>query len=554
PDTINMPKNTKTKSKNDSSESENEVQKPEPAPSTSQEDQTSSESPSPVLSLNTGFRAFIVSHHVVLSTEDIDNTATEVSKLSIAHEIIVNEDFEVQENDLPGNSVESKFVETMYNAFWDHLKDQLSSNPPDFSCALELINKIKEILVSLLLPRQNHLKNEIEEVLDVELLKQETEHGALDVPHLSNYILNLMALMCSPVRDEAVQKLESIKDPVELLRGIFSVLRLMKMDMVNYTIKSIRPYLQEHSILYERAKFQELLDKQPNLLDCTTKWMTRAATDISKPLPSISVSSGTISSFPSPKTDPEPPSLTTVLFQGYLNLVLRDHGNEEFPEKFLFKELFIFYVDECFTFMYAMDTISDPSCNKTKDPDRALGSGPGLDISMVSGGSTSHPDQKGPGCSMVFRHQHGLRWLTRSQPSIWLLVGTGAPDINPDHDCCRHKDSDNAFGSSPGLGNTMVLGANTGHSDQDVSGDSMALRHSHIHRLWPRPQASMWSLVVTWTTDIKTDPDMFLGSSLGPDSIVVPGGSAGYLDQHGPRDSMALGHKQDPDHRTLHSP
>ncbi|XP_028645155.1 T-complex protein 11 X-linked protein 2-like isoform X1 [Grammomys surdaster] len=148
-----------------------------------------------------------------------------------------------------------------------------------------------------------------------------------------------MALMCAPVRDEAVQELESIKDPVQLLRGIFQVLGLMKMDMVNYTFKNIRPYLQDHSIQYERAKFQELLDKQPDLLDCTTKWMARAATELTASLQRASVtpstSSGTISSFPSPKPDPDPPSLTIVLYQGYLNLVLRDHGSEEFPETLL---------------------------------------------------------------------------------------------------------------------------------------------------------------------------------------------------------------------------
>lgn len=52
----------------------------------------------------------------------------------------------------------------------------------------------------------------------MDLLKQEAEHGALDVPHLSNYILNLMTLLCAPVRDEAVQKLESMTDPVQLLK------------------------------------------------------------------------------------------------------------------------------------------------------------------------------------------------------------------------------------------------------------------------------------------------------------------------------------------------
>ena len=39
----------------------------------------------------------------------------------------------------------------------------------------------------------------------------------------------------------------------------------MKMDMVNYTIQSLQPQLQEHSIRYERAKFQDLLNKQPSM-------------------------------------------------------------------------------------------------------------------------------------------------------------------------------------------------------------------------------------------------------------------------------------------------
>lgn len=75
-----------------------------------------------------------------------------------------------------------------------------------------------QILLSLLLPRQNRLRSEIEEALDMDLLKQDAEHGSLNVPHLSKYILNMMTLLCAPVRDEAVQKLENISDPVRLLR------------------------------------------------------------------------------------------------------------------------------------------------------------------------------------------------------------------------------------------------------------------------------------------------------------------------------------------------
>lgn len=47
-------------------------------------------------------------------------------------------------------------------------------------------------------------------------------------------------------------------------RGIYQVLGQMKMDMVNYTIQSLQPQLQEHSIQFERAQFQERLNKEPS--------------------------------------------------------------------------------------------------------------------------------------------------------------------------------------------------------------------------------------------------------------------------------------------------
>nr|XP_011727486.1 T-complex protein 11 homolog isoform X2 [Macaca nemestrina] len=197
----------------------------------------------------------------------------------------------------------------------------------------------EEILLSLLLPRQNRLRTEIEEALDTDLLKQEAEQGALKVLCLSKYVLNMMALLCAPLRDEAVQKLENITDPVWLLRGIFQVLGLMKMDMVNYTIQSLQPHLQEHSIQYERAKFQELLNKQPSLLNHTTKWLTQAAADLTVSPPTCPDTSDSSSlAGPSPNeatNNSEPLSPTMVLCQGFLNLLLWDPENEEFPETLL---------------------------------------------------------------------------------------------------------------------------------------------------------------------------------------------------------------------------
>ncbi|XP_002720386.3 T-complex protein 11-like X-linked protein 2 [Oryctolagus cuniculus] len=323
-----MPKiNEESVLQNDSSEAESRAPTPK-TPGQTQEDQSSSTDNHPP-----------ESRSAALSVTELIETINEVSKMSIAHEIMVNQDFYMEERILPPNSVEGRFVETMYNAFWDHMEEQLSSAPPNFACALELLKEVKDILLSLLLPRQNQLKREIEQALDLGLLKQEAEHGALDVPHLSSSILSLMGMLCAPIRDEAVQKLESITDPVELLRGIFHVLGLMKMDMMNYTIQSLRPFLQEHSVQYERAKFQELLDRQPHLLVFTTKWLTKAAADLITPSASSDSPSSSSSKTYSPGSQEanssEIPSPTMVLYQGYLNLLHWDPENEEFPETLL---------------------------------------------------------------------------------------------------------------------------------------------------------------------------------------------------------------------------
>lgn len=56
--------------------------------------------------------------------------------------------------------------------------------------------------------------------------------------------------------------LYSLKD-VSFLREVFRVLGLMKIDMVNFTVQTLRPHLMQQAVQYERAKFQQILDKDP---------------------------------------------------------------------------------------------------------------------------------------------------------------------------------------------------------------------------------------------------------------------------------------------------
>lgn len=75
-----------------------------------------------------------------------------------------------------------------------------------------------QILLSFLAPGANSLHNQICEVLDIDLIRQQAEHNAVDVQGLANYVINTMGKMCAPVRDEDIRELKATTDIVEMLR------------------------------------------------------------------------------------------------------------------------------------------------------------------------------------------------------------------------------------------------------------------------------------------------------------------------------------------------
>ncbi|XP_070816099.1 T-complex protein 11-like protein 1 [Chaetodon trifascialis] len=244
-----------------------------------------------------------------------------VSNLSLAHEIAVNRDFCFKPKSPPPDSLEGRVTQIVHRAFWDGLQEQLHSDPPNYNHAVILLQEVKTMLQSLLLPGHVRLRAQMDEVLDMELIQQEVDHGALDLHRLAGYVTSTMASLCAPVRDPEVRALRDLKDPVELLREMFRVLSLMKTDMVNFTIQSLRPHLLQQAVQYERAKFQQILDKQPASLDNTTTWLQAAASEEAS---AVRAQSGPDSR--------GPVSATAVLNRAYMRLLHWDPQDQKYPE------------------------------------------------------------------------------------------------------------------------------------------------------------------------------------------------------------------------------
>ncbi|XP_025784490.1 T-complex protein 11-like protein 1 [Puma concolor] len=268
-----------------------------------------------------------------VTVEELLDTAKGVANMALAHEIVVNGDFRIKPVELPEDSLEKRVKDIVHKAFWDCLSVQLSEDPPTYDHAIKLVGEIKETLLSFLLPGHSRLRNQIMEVLDLDLIKQEAENGALDISKLAEFIIGMMGTVCAPARDEEVKKLKDIKEIVPLFRAIFSVLDLMKVDMANFAVTSIRPHLMQQSVEYERKKFQQLLEKQPNSLDFVTQWLEEAADDLmnQKYKNALPAEGGAADSGDSPMPNP-----VAVQNYAYLKLLKWDHLQRPFPETISF--------------------------------------------------------------------------------------------------------------------------------------------------------------------------------------------------------------------------
>lgn len=210
-----------------------------------------------------------------MSLDEVMNAVNGVTNMALAHEIALDSNFKLEKFEPPQASLEKQVRDVMHQAFWDNLRDQLKQEPPVYTQAFVLLQEVRDQLLEITLPHQRRLRQEINERFDVDLIKQQAEHGVLDFAGYSSFVVGLMGKMCAPVRDEAVQRLQQETDVVTVFRGVAETLDLMKLDMANYTIQMIRPTIVKQIVEYERGKFKEFLKTQQDGLELTRTWILK---------------------------------------------------------------------------------------------------------------------------------------------------------------------------------------------------------------------------------------------------------------------------------------
>ncbi|KAF9454708.1 Tcp11-domain-containing protein [Macrolepiota fuliginosa MF-IS2] len=148
-------------------------------------------------------------------------------------------------------------------------------------------------------PIQEHTEQakHIRSLFDPELIEQELKHGVFDPSGLFQVIGATLKAHCAPMRDYAVDSMveaakacgsgcnTTTRDAVKVLRNCLEILELMKLDIANHQMQTLRPFLVYSSGSFERKMLRSRRSIDPSL-PVTKEWLRFAhSTIVSQPEP-----------------------------------------------------------------------------------------------------------------------------------------------------------------------------------------------------------------------------------------------------------------------------
>ncbi|KAK4051707.1 Protein SOSEKI 1 [Microbotryomycetes sp. JL221] len=160
-----------------------------------------------------------------------------------------------------------------------------------------LIHELRAIILSLLpshtssssstpiwtpsAPSDAVTREQIFDSLDPAFLSQQLSRGVLDVGNLATFLGQTLKMHCAPMRDALVDDMVEActgDNVVKGLRMCFEILELMKLDIANHQLRSLRPYLVQTALDFEQRFFHDVISQRSSAavrvsLDKTKAWV-----------------------------------------------------------------------------------------------------------------------------------------------------------------------------------------------------------------------------------------------------------------------------------------
>ena len=199
-----------------------------------------------------------------------------MSNQKLAHELIMDPNFEMKRADV--NTLEGQITQVAKKAFFDSMKQEFDTG--NFKTHVPgLLEDIKNSLIAML-SEGSKVGQQIQEVLDQELIVQQLDKNSFDIPKCLHFIVSKMLQLCAPIRDTSIRAIANETELTRAFERILDVLEDMKLDLMNFQLQSVKPYLIQQAAEYEKIKFNEALERNEIQLNRTKEWLKKTVVDL----------------------------------------------------------------------------------------------------------------------------------------------------------------------------------------------------------------------------------------------------------------------------------
>ncbi|KAL1920248.1 uncharacterized protein VTP21DRAFT_1394 [Calcarisporiella thermophila] len=152
----------------------------------------------------------------------------------------------------------------------------LRAGQPQYDHIGQLIEELRAVIACVLPTTDQEYSVLVQEVLDPQLVVQQLEHGVFDARSITTFMARLLKLHCAPIRDELLERMVKAVEAGEWICGLsmcFEILEWMRLDIANHQLRTLRPYLVESAVEFERQFFTGQLQASAARLTRTELWL-----------------------------------------------------------------------------------------------------------------------------------------------------------------------------------------------------------------------------------------------------------------------------------------
>ncbi|KAK7897077.1 hypothetical protein LTR67_004965 [Exophiala xenobiotica] len=200
------------------------------------------------------------------------------SNREIAHEILINGSFEVQQR--PWTDARKDLMASLRSNMRSSMQDGNGEAAATWTHAMAIL--VREKLMNLV-SRRHPLYDRFDGFLDPALISQQCRNGMFSYDAFFETLSRLLAQICSPGRDEIVQAFanNTTSDTIDRLFDVINIIDLMTLDHINFQFRLAAQSVLEHGHEHEIASFEKDLRDGEHTLERTKHWWSSSRASVS---------------------------------------------------------------------------------------------------------------------------------------------------------------------------------------------------------------------------------------------------------------------------------